>query len=185
MRAHDAFRVGAFGLLLAGAVPFALSAQTAQLTQSAQPGQPVQPGQPAPPTQPVQATPAPVQVAPAPAAVPSGGGAASAQPAQPAAPPPAWLPRQTAELQIVEKVNATYRTLDVAVGKTAKVDRLAIAVKACVVRPPDQQRDAAAYLDITGKGAQAPSFRGWMLAAEPAVSLFKDPLYDVRVIGCR
>ncbi|MGH7122460.1 MAG: DUF2155 domain-containing protein [Acetobacteraceae bacterium] len=144
-----------------------------------------QPAQPAQPTEAAPAAPAPVPVAPAPPAAPPGGGAAPAEPPQPAAPPPAWLPRQTAELQIVEKVNATYRTLDVAVGKTAKVDRLAIAVKACVVRPPGQQRDAAAYLDITGKSAQSPSFQGWMLAAEPAVSLFKDPLYDVRVIGCR
>ncbi len=145
------------------------------------------PAAPAPatptPAAPAAATPAPA--APAAGAAPGAGASPATPPAQAAAPPPAWLPRQSAELQVVEKMNATHRTLEVPVGGTAKVDALAIAVKACLVRPPDQQRDAAAYLDITGKDTASPVFQGWMLAAEPAVSLFEDPLYDVRVTGCR
>lgn len=173
MRANGALVTFAFALLLvAGVLPLTARAQ------SPEPQGPAQGAQTAPAT----GAPGAVAVAPAPPITPSGEAAPAVAP--PAQPPPAWLPRQSAELQIVEKVNATYRTLDVAVGKTTKIDALTISVKACVVRPPGQQSDAAAYLDITGKSAQSPSFQGWMLAAEPAVSLFKDPLYDVRVVGC-
>lgn len=151
------------------------------------------PGAPSPPAPAAPATPG-VGAAPATPGVPAPGAQAPGAPAvlgatpapvAPPAPPPAWLPRQTAELQIVEKLDATHRTLDISVGGSAKIDTLLIQVKACVVRPPSQKRDAAAYLDITGKDTTSPLFQGWMLAAEPAASLFEDPLYDVRVIGCR
>lgn len=122
--------------------------------------------------------------APPPAATPAPG-AAPAPPAKPPPPPePAWLPRHSAELQILDKVDATHETLDVAVGASAKVGDLTIAVQACVVRPPDRERDAAAYVDITDRNPAIRPFRGWLLAAEPAASTFEHPLYDVRVTGC-
>ncbi len=179
------------GLVLAGPVALALplraqpapgAAQTAPIQPA--PIQPV-PGQAAP-TQPV-----PGQAAPVPAPdMPTVGIAPAPAPEPP--PPPAWLPRHTAVLQIVEKVDATDRSLAVPVGSTAKIGTLAIEVKACVVRPPGQERDAAAYLEIVGKSVvgkngkdkAAPLFKGWILAAEPAVSVFQDPIYDVRVTGC-
>ena len=199
-------------LLLACALPISLDAQQPAQPQSlAAPPQassvptqaapaPIAPAAPVAPVAPVVTAPvAPVAppaspgappAPPAPAAPPGAAAAAGAAAGPPAAaeppptPAPAWLPRHSAELQIVEKVNATHRTLDVPVGGTAKFDTLAIAVKACLVRPPGQQRDAAAFLDISGRNAASPVFQGWMLAAEPAVSLFEDPLYDVRVTGC-
>ena len=121
--------------------------------------------------------------APPPAATPAPG-AAPAPPADPPPPPePAWLPRHSPELQIFDKVDATHETLDVAVGASAKVGDLTIAVQACVVRPPDRERDAAAYVDITTASGD-PAVPGWLLAAEPAASTFEHPLYDVRVTGC-
>lgn len=108
---------------------------------------------------------------------------APAPPAKPA-PEPAWLPRHSAELQILDKVDATHETLDVAVGSSAKVGDLTIAVEACLVRPPDRERDAAAYVDITDRNPAIRPFRGWLLAAEPAASTFEHPIYDVRVTGC-
>lgn len=160
----------AISILLALSMP--LSAQPAPGEAQTAAGQ-VAPVQSAPmPAAPAQAAPTPapglptVGIAPAPV------------------PPPAWLPRHAAVLQIVEKVDATHRSLTVPVGSTTRIGTLAIAVKACVVRPPGQERDAAAYLDIVGKDKAAPLFQGWILAAEPAVSVFQDPIYDVRVTGC-
>ncbi len=110
----------------------------------------------------------------------------AAQPAAPpAAPPgPAWLPRHGADLQILDKEDATHETRRVAVGASVKVAGLTIAVEACLVRPAGHARDAAAYVEITDRNPAIQPFKGWLLAAEPAASVFEHPLYDVRVSGC-
>ena len=117
-------------------------------------------------------------------AVPGGAAQTAAQPPAPPAgtPLPAtWLPRAAASLLVLNKVTAVARDLAVPVGKTVKLGTLAIAVQACVVRPPDMPGDAAAFLDITGGAAP---FRSWMLKNEPSLAIFQDPTYDVQVRGC-
>jgi hypothetical protein len=138
----------------------------------AQPAAPPLPGAPAP----LPGTPAPAAPAPNVQQLP---------PAAPAPPPePAWLPRHVAELQILDKIGATHQTRDVAVGSSATVGTLTVKVEACYVRPPDQERDAAAYVEITDRNPDVPAFQGWLLAAEPGASVFEHPIYDVHVTGC-
>jgi hypothetical protein len=110
--------------------------------------------------------------------------AALAQTSQPA-PAADWLPRQSVELQALDKVTARSTVLDGRVGQTLQFGTLSITVTACVVRPPDQPADAAAFVQITDSNKGEPGFRGWMLRDEPAVSMFQHPLYDVRLNGCR
>ena len=98
---------------------------------------------------------------------------------------PEWLPRGTAELQALDKVNARNTTLDVKVGSSVQYGSLTIAVQSCVVRPPDQPPDAAAFLVITDSHESEPGFRGWIFASAPAVSMLEHPIYDVRVLSCR
>jgi hypothetical protein len=109
--------------------------------------------------------------------------AAPTSPPQPAQ--TAWLPQTTAMLQVLDKVNAQNAVLTVKVGQSAQFGSLTIQVQACQIRPPDQPQDATAYLTITDSHADAPGFRGWMLANSPSVSMLQHPLYDVRVMGCR
>jgi hypothetical protein len=90
-----------------------------------------------------------------------------------------------AELQVLDKIDATHTELAVAVGASATIGTLTIAVKACLVRPPDRKSDSAAYVDITDKNSAVPAFHGWLLAAEPGTSVLEHPIYDVRVTGCR
>jgi hypothetical protein len=159
-------------------------------------------GQPTPPPAPVTAAPLPPLGGPsAPSAPPpTGSPQAAPQAAAPPAgtpPPPTtaytpapatpqtWLPRGTAEVQALDKVNARNAVLDVKVGETAKFGSLTIAVQACVVTPPDQPQDAAAFLVITDSHAGQPGFSGWMVADAPSVSMLQNPIYDVRVTGCR
>ncbi|MBV9785257.1 MAG: DUF2155 domain-containing protein [Acidisphaera sp.] len=99
-------------------------------------------------------------------------------------PPVEWEPRGTADLQTLDKIDNHAATMAVRVGQSAQFGRLTLAVRACVVRPADQAQDAAAYLDITDPSPGAPGFHGWMLAAEPSVSMLEHPVYDVRVLGC-
>jgi hypothetical protein len=110
------------------------------------------------------------------------------RPAPPEPPRPVpftWVPQGTALLQVLDKVNAQNAVLTVKVGQQATFGSLSIEVAACSVHPPDQPPDSAAYLAITDSHADAPGFRGWMLANNPSVSMLQHPIYDVRVVGCR
>ncbi len=150
------------------------------------------------PTAPVQAVPAPppptVQTpvtpplpptaeAPVPSPVPPPFPAAPA----PEPPPPAndWQPRTTVELQALDKVSARTTALTGKVGDTLHFGSLSIVVKACLARPPDQRADSAVFLDITDAHPGVPGFQGWMLAAEPGLTILEHPLYDIRLTQCR
>jgi hypothetical protein len=105
--------------------------------------------------------------------------------APPAATRASWLPQGTAELQVLDKVNAQNALLSVKVGQEAQFGSLSIQVQACDIRPPDQPQDAAAFLTIVDSHPDAPGFRGWMLANDPSLSMLQHPIYDVRVVGCK
>lgn len=118
---------------------------------------------------------------------PEPGTQAPAPPAQ-AAPSPApagdWLPRGTATIQALDKVNARHQALTIPVGGSATFGSLSIAVQSCLVHPPNQARNAIAFLVIQDQRPGAPGFRGWMFASAPEVSMLEHPIYDVRVLGC-
>jgi hypothetical protein len=103
----------------------------------------------------------------------------------PAPPPLTWQPRQTAVLQALDKLNGEVATLTIPVGAKQDYRTLSIDVRSCYARPPDQAQDATAYLVIQDKTAAAPSFVGWLLAAEPSAAMLEHPVYDVRVLACR
>ncbi len=104
--------------------------------------------------------------------------------AQAPPPPVPWLPKNTAQVQALDKVNARGSLLTIKVGQSAVFGSLTIAVKACSVRPPDVPADAAAFLTVTDKNPDAPGFSGWMLKSTPSVSMLEHPIYDVRIVGC-
>ena len=106
-------------------------------------------------------------------------------PASPAAPQQTWVPKDTAQLQVLDKVNAQNALLTVKVGQEAQFGSLNIEVQACDVHPPDQPQESAAFLTITDSHPDAPGFRGWMLADNPSLSMLQHPIYDVRVVGCK
>ncbi len=114
--------------------------------------------------------------------------AASAQTPKPDAPPPSapdsWVTRDVADLVVLDKVNAKSSQVSLKVGQAADNASLSIVLRSCVIRPPDMAKDSAAYLEITDSRPGAPGFRGWLLANEPAVSMFQHPIYDVRLVAC-
>jgi hypothetical protein len=96
-----------------------------------------------------------------------------------------WLPQGSAQLQVLDKVNAQSRVLSVKVGQEQTFGSLTIQVQACDIHAANQPQDSAAYLTITDNHPDAPGFQGWMLANEPSVSMLQNPIYDVRVVGCQ
>ena len=82
---------------------------------------------------------------------------------------------------MINKISAATRTLTIPVGQTVKIGTLSVTVQACVVRPPNMPGDAAAFLSITGGPTP---FARWNLRSEPALAMFQDPIYSLRVRGC-
>ena len=97
----------------------------------------------------------------------------------------AWLPRGTAEITALDKVRAAPTTLVVPVGESVRYGSLTIKVRGCLVRPADQARDAAAFLEVADSQPGGASFNGWMIAGAPALGVLEHPLYDLRVASCR
>lgn len=97
----------------------------------------------------------------------------------------AWVARGTAVVAALDKMRAEPTTLTIPVGQSAQFRTLTIAVRSCMVRPPDQPGDATAFLDVTDSQPSDPSFHGWMLAGEPGLSMLQSPLYDLRLLACR
>jgi len=99
-----------------------------------------------------------------------------------------WIPRRTAEIQALDKVNARVLTLRATVGEAARFGTLTILVRACHSRPPDEVPAAAAWMEVTDARSAAgagPVFRGWLFADAPAVNMFEHPVYDLRIMACR
>jgi hypothetical protein len=103
---------------------------------------------------------------------------------RPAAATAAWTPRGGAVIQALDKVNARSKQLTIKPGESVAFETLTIAVRTCVVRPPDQPPDAAAFLTVTDSLPGTSGFSGWMLQSAPAASMLEHPLYDLRVMGC-
>lgn len=103
---------------------------------------------------------------------------------RPASFPNVWQQRQGATIQALDKINARHAELTLRLGVPVKFHALTIVLKGCVVRPPDQPADAAAFLSVTDTGDNAQAFNGWMVRSAPAVSMLQHPVYDLRVIGC-
>ncbi len=162
----------ALAILLAG------MSVLAQAPITATPLPPLPGTEPRVPTQPA----APQTATSQPPAAPQTDAAPQAPTRQPVA--GTWVPRGAAMLQVLDKVNARHTTLSVKAGETARFETLAIGVRGCVVRGPDQAPDAAAFVTVTDSMGAAPPFGGWIVQSAPAASMLQHPIYDIRVAGC-
>ena len=106
-------------------------------------------------------------------------------PAPAPSPPDAWLPRNTADLVLLEKVRAQPSTVSVRTGQSTTFGTLTVLVRSCATRPPDLPQNSAAFIEATDSRGTAPVYKGWILSNTPAVSQFEHPIYDVRLVACR
>ena len=93
-----------------------------------------------------------------------------------------------AVLRALDKVTARVEELEVPIGRPYKFGTLIIIVRGCRVTPPEDQPEAAAFLEIgefKPGTTETPVFRGWMFASSPALSALEHPVYDIWVTGCR
>lgn len=102
----------------------------------------------------------------------------------------AWaadLVDDTAILQGLDKVTGRVMTIEAPVGSSVHFGTLEIIVRTCRKRPPEEDPESAAFLDVweirTGQAATS-IFRGWMFASSPALSALEHPVYDIWVLDC-
>ena len=93
-----------------------------------------------------------------------------------------------AVLQGLDKITARVSTIKVAVGETVKFGSLQITLRACDKRPPEEQPESAAFLQVVeqkpGETQAVTRFSGWMFASSPALSAMEHPVYDLWVLDC-
>ena len=88
-------------------------------------------------------------------------------------------------LRGLDKVSGEVTDLDLSVGETVRLGRLAVTLGDCRYPVGDPAGDAFAHLTVEVEGLSDPAFDGWMVASSPALSALDHPRYDVWVIRCR
>ena len=102
------------------------------------------------------------------------------------APQPPGLP--IAVLQTLDKVTGRVRTVEAPIEQTVRFGTLDIMVRTCRKRPPEEQPESAAFVEVRDiKPGETPKtlFVGWMFASSPAISALEHPVYDVWVLDCK
>jgi hypothetical protein len=105
-----------------------------------------------------------------------------------APPPPGPVPVTGAVLRGLDKTTARVTTFTAPLGQMIRFGTLQVTVRDCRKRPPEDEPESAAYLDIDeirpGETAPVHWFSGWMFASSPALSALEHPVYDVWVLDC-
>jgi hypothetical protein len=89
-----------------------------------------------------------------------------------------------AVLRGLDKLNATVEDLALQVGDSVAFGRIEIALGECRYPETDPAGNAYAFLTIREAGVIEPVFRGWMIAASPALNPLDHQRYDVWVLRC-
>ncbi len=91
---------------------------------------------------------------------------------------------QGAELRGLDKVSGEVVDLNLSVGDTASVGKIAVRLGACRYPEDNQAGEAFAWIEVTDPRREAPLFEGWMSASSPALNALDHARYDVWVIRC-
>lgn len=97
-------------------------------------------------------------------------------------------PFPVVELRSLDKITGRTSTFQTDVGATLQYGNIYIKVQACRKRPPIEQPESAAFLqvwEVTSSGKSEWIFSGWMFASSPALSALDHPIYDVWVLDCK
>ena len=92
------------------------------------------------------------------------------------------------ELQILDKITAKVKTLNIDVNKSIYFESLKIEIYACYKNPPAEIPENFVLLKIydeINKKDQKLVYQGWMISSSPASTPLEHPIYDVWLIDCK
>ena len=101
---------------------------------------------------------------------------------------PAFAGTDVAILQGLDKITARVTAIEAEIGSAVRFGTLTILVRRCYKRPPEEQPESTAFLEISEHRPAKPPmelFAGWMFASSPSVVSLEHPVYDVWVVDCR
>lgn len=104
--------------------------------------------------------------------------------ALPAAAQEAVTPGNGAVLRTLDRLNAKVEDVRLLNRQTAVLGQIEVTLKECRYPSGNPSGDAYAFLTIREAGVAEPIFRGWMVAASPALNPLDHPRYDVWVLRC-
>lgn len=91
-------------------------------------------------------------------------------------------------IRALDKITARITEVELPEGLEIRFGALAIRARTCKSRPPEEQPETFAYLeidDVKRGDERVRLFNGWMLASSPALNPLEHPVYDVWVISCK
>lgn len=89
-----------------------------------------------------------------------------------------------AVLRLLDKLSGDVQDVTLAIGNQVRMGRMTVALDECRYPADDPSSDAFAQLRIFDSTSSEPVFRGWMIAASPALNALDHPRYDVWVLNC-
>ncbi|MHA6345510.1 DUF2155 domain-containing protein [Roseivivax sp. CAU 1761] len=89
-----------------------------------------------------------------------------------------------AEIRALDKLTGKVTDLSIAAASRKGVGRIEVEIAECRYPEGDPAGDAFAFLTVRELGKPDPAFRGWMIAAAPALNPMDHPRYDVWVLRC-
>ncbi|ACI50891.1 conserved hypothetical protein [Gluconacetobacter diazotrophicus PA1 5] len=95
-----------------------------------------------------------------------------------------WQGRSVATVRVLDGLDSHVQSLTIPVGQDVTYRALTIHVGACRDRPATLVPDSAGWLTIRDTRQDGRGFDGWMLAGEPFLGVFQDPVYTVQIVSC-
>lgn len=92
------------------------------------------------------------------------------------------------QLRALDKITARITELQIPLNTPSRFGTLLITAKYCRSRPPEEQPETFAYLeidDVKQDGSKNRAFEGWMIASNPALNALEHAVYDVWVLSCK
>lgn len=93
-----------------------------------------------------------------------------------------------ATIQILNKITAKIKYLNIKIGAEALFDSLKIKALSCWKASPYDLSENKILLDISAKKVDTEEyqdiFKGWMFSSSPAISSLEHPIYDIVAINC-
>jgi hypothetical protein len=94
----------------------------------------------------------------------------------------------SAKIQILDKITARVKTLEINVSESNFFETLNIEIYACYKNPPEEIPEDFVLLRIYDNLSQDEIkfvYQGWMISSSPAVTPLEHPIYDLWLIECK
>ena len=92
------------------------------------------------------------------------------------------------KIQILDKITAKVKTLEVEVNNFVQFESLNIEIYACYKKPPEEVPENFVLLriyDVMSQKGKELIYQGWMISSSPAATPLEHPIYDLWLKDCK